>query len=335
MPCYTNKKNVTVDNRPQYRPLEHVPGSKADITICNSSLSEFAVLGFEVGYSLENSQSLTLWEAQFGDFANGAQVIVDQYISSGESKWLRQSGLVMLLPHGYEGAGPEHSSCKIERYLLQSDDDFDEIPKQDTRIQDANFQICMMSSPANYFHVLRRQLDRNFRKPLIIASPKSLLKHRLCTSSRADFVGDTAFKEIIPEDTRGSNFSELAPNQDVKRLVFCSGKVYYDIAQRRMDDNINNVAITTVEQLYPFPYIEIMEELEKYPNAEVVWVQEEPKNMGCFTFVKPRLETALRELNDNRRVGYVGRKPNCSPATGYPSIHKAEVAQLLSDTFDV
>lgn len=330
------QKNVDVDNRPQYRPLEHVPGSKAAITICNSSLSEFAVLGFEMGYSLENPQSLVLWEAQFGDFANGAQVIVDQYISSGESKWLRQSGLVMLLPHGYEGARPEHSSCKLERYLQQADDDPDEIMPQELRIQNSNFQICMMTSPANYFHALRRQVDRNFRKPLIVASPKSLLKHRLCVSKRAHFVGDTKFDELIAEDQRadaGFEVNEFVANDKVKKLVFCSGKVYYDIMNKRMEGDIKDVAISTVEQLFPFPYDQIMEEMKKYPNAEIAWVQEEPKNMGPYTYMRPRFETALREINDNRRVSYVGRKSNCSPATGFPQVHKAEVAQLVVDTF--
>jgi 2-oxoglutarate dehydrogenase E1 component len=278
--------------------------------VIDSPLSEAAVLGFEYGYTMSEPDSLVLWEAQFGDFANGAQMIIDQFISSSESKWLRMSGLVMLLPHGYEGQGPEHSSARLERYLQLCAED--------------NMQVVNLTTPANYFHALRRQMRRNFRKPLIVMAPKSLLRHKLCFSSFADMGPDTHFMRVIGET------GELVADEKVKRVVLCSGKVYYDLLQEREQRKIEDVAIIRVEQFYPWPRDLLIERIGKYKNAELIWCQEEPANMGGWLFVLPRLQYILDMIScENKRPVYVGRAASASPATGYMSAHSQEQQMLL------
>ncbi|KDO20700.1 oxoglutarate dehydrogenase [Saprolegnia parasitica CBS 223.65] len=296
---------------------EHVPLNTLAPTLtrrrrCNSSLSEFGVLGFELGYSLENPNALVMWEAQFGDFANGAQIIIDQFLSAGEDKWMRQSGLVMLLPHGYEGQGAEHSSCRIERFLQQTDDDPNVVPPMDEdhrmQIQQTNWQIVYCSTPAQYFHVLRRQLHREFRKPLISVQPKSLLRLKQASSSLAEMGPGTKFHRVLGDD------ASLVANDKVKRVLFCSGKIYYDLAAEREANKIDDIAIVRVEQIAPFPFDKVAEYSAKYPNAEVKWVQEEPENMGFWTYVSPRFETALKTINqDTRRPSYIGRVASAAP----------------------
>jgi 2-oxoglutarate dehydrogenase E1 component len=300
----------------RYIPLNHIADGQAQFEPIDSPLSEASVLGFEYGYSLAEPAALVIWEAQFGDFANGAQVIIDQFIASAESKWLRLSGLVMLLPHGFEGQGPEHSSARLERYLQLCAED--------------NLQVVNCTTPANYFHALRRQIRRNYRKPLVVMSPKSLLRHRLVVSDLGDFGPGTRFRRVLPE------VDPLAPDARVRRLILCSGKVYYDLLQARREQAIDDVAIVRVEQLYPWPRQTILEQLWKYGNADLVWCQEEPANMGSWTFVLPRLINILEELE--RKPGlptYVGRKAAASPATGLYRTHLEEqatiVRQALSD----
>jgi 2-oxoglutarate dehydrogenase E1 component len=278
--------------------------------VIDSALSEFAILGFEYGYSLAEPEALTLWEAQFGDFANGAQVIIDQFIASGEIKWLRMCGLVLLLPHGYEGQGPEHSSARIERFLQLCGED--------------NLQVVNCTTPASYFHVLRRQMHRKFRKPLVVMTPKSLLRHKLAVSSLKDLATGTAFRRVIPETEK------LVADGKIRRVVFCSGKVYYDLYEEREARNVKDVAIVRVEQYYPFPRGEILRELQRYPNAEVVWCQEEPENMGAWRFIGPRIGYVLEALGrTNLRIGYAGRKEAASPAAGYLKIHSREQRELV------
>ncbi|CBI31715.3 unnamed protein product, partial [Vitis vinifera] len=290
----------------RYCPLDHVIMNQNEemFTVSNSSLSEFGVLGFELGYSMENPNALVMWEAQFGDFANGAQVIFDQFLSSGESKWLRQTGLVVLLPHGYDGQGPEHSSARLERFLQMSDDNPYVIPEMDPtlrkQIQECNWQIVNVTTPANYFHVLRRQIHREFRKPLIVMSPKNLLRHKDCKSNLSEFddvQGHPGF------DKQGTRFKRLIKDQNdhssleegIRRLILCSGKVYYELDEQRKKVKANDVAICRVEQLCPFPYDLAQRELKRYPNAEIVWCQEEPMNMGAYNYILPRLCTAMKE----------------------------------------
>ncbi|XXQ30002.1 2-oxoglutarate dehydrogenase, mitochondrial [Plasmodiophora brassicae] len=319
-------------NTDPYVPLSQLSSDQAKFTVSNSNLSEFGVLGFELGYSLENPHALILWEAQFGDFANGAQVIFDQFISCGEAKWLRQSGIVVLLPHGYEGQGPEHSSARLERFLQMCSEDEDTIPLMaenvSTQVQKSNWQVVMPSTPANYFHVLRRQVHRQFRKPLIVMNPKSLLRHKLAVSTLQDMAGESRFLRVIPESR-----PEIVNNaSDVKKLVFCSGKVYYDLLEHAGDKH-NDVALCRVEQLSPFPFDRVAEEAERYPNAEIVWAQEEPKNMGAYTYVKSRLLTALSSSRDLHNIQYVGRPPSASPATGFASVHKKEFEDIMHGVF--
>ena len=294
-------------------PLEQIrPGDQAKFIARNSTLSEAAVLGFEYGMTLADPDVLVLWEAQFGDFANGAQFIFDQFISSGESKWLRMSGLVMLLPHGFEGQGPEHSSARLERYLQQSAED--------------NWQICNITTPANYFHALRRQIHRNFRKPLVIVTPKSLLRHKRAVSRLEEFGPGTSFNRVLPETEK------LVARTKVKRVVLCSGKVYYDLLAAREEMNIGNVALVRMEQLYPFPNVSLSKELHKYPNAEVVWCQEEPKNMGAWTYLDRRLEDLLGNVDIKAdRPIYVGRPEAASPATGSFDKHMAEQQAFVTE----
>ncbi len=296
----------------RYIPLNNLAPDQARFEVIDSMLSEAAVLGFEYGYTLADPNCLVMWEAQFGDFANGAQVIIDQFISSGESKWLRMSGLVMLLPHGYEGQGPEHSSARLERYLQLFGDD--------------NIQIANCTTPANHFHVLRRQLHRKYRKPLILMTPKSLLRHKRCVSKLAEFSGRSAFRRVLPESQK------IAKAADVRRVVLCTGKVYYDLLEAREDRGIDDVAIVRIEQLAPFPDQSLAAELSQYGNADVVWCQEEPKNMGAWTFVGPRIEDVLGSLDVKAtRPRYAGRDEAASPATGFIKVHQREQANLIDE----
>ena len=299
-------------------PLQHVKENQPRFEVHDSPLSEMAVLGFEYGYSLADPKTLTLWEAQFGDFANGAQVMIDQFISSGESKWLRMSGLVLLLPHGYEGQGPEHSSARFERFLQLSADD--------------NWQVCNCTTPANYFHVLRRQMHRDFRKPLVMMTPKSLLRHKMAVSSLDDFAQGSSFHRVLWDTDR----DDLVKPEKMKRVVLCTGKVYYDLLQERRDRGIKDVTILRLEQLYPFPEKALAAELAPFKNADVVWCQEEPENQGAWFFVDRRIEGVLSALKHKAgRPKYAGRVASASPATGLMSRHIAEQAKLVDEALNV
>jgi 2-oxoglutarate dehydrogenase E1 component len=307
------------DNENRYFPLSQIdPGKQAPFEVMDSPLSEFAVLGYEYGYSLAEPETLTLWEAQFGDFANTAQVIFDQFIASGESKWLRMSGLVMLLPHGMEGQGPEHSSARLERFLQLCAED--------------NLQVVNITSPANFFHALRRQVKRNFRKPLVVMSPKSLLRHKLNISKLDEMGAGTRFRRIIPE------IDTLKEDSKIKRVILCSGKVYFDLLEVRREQNIQNVVIMRVEQLYPWPRGSITEQLLRYSNADVVWAQEEASNQGSWHFVSDRLNYILSTLDlktkRNRGVIYVGRRASASPATGALKVHNKEQSLLVDQALN-
>jgi 2-oxoglutarate dehydrogenase E1 component len=308
---FSQRHSVWVDQQDGYKyiPLTQVPNGRFEVR--DSPLSEFGVLGFEYGYALSDPRTLVLWEAQFGDFANGAQVIVDQFISSGESKWLRANGLVMLLPHGYEGQGPEHSSGRPERYLQLCAED--------------NMQVANCTTPANYFHILRRQMHREFRKPLIIFTPKSLLRHKLAVSGAADFLGDSHFKRLLSDPN-------APPDGDVRRLVLCTGKVAYELLEARDKAGDRDTAIVRVEQLYPFPSEPVVERLKRMANLEeVVWAQEEPKNQGYWHFVEDPLEACLVEAGVRpKRAVYAGRAGSASPATGLAKRHAAEQAALIA-----
>jgi 2-oxoglutarate dehydrogenase E1 component len=308
---FSHRHAVLVDQETEktFVPLNNIrPAGQAQVEIFDSPLSEFGVLGFDYGYSLADPKTLVAWEGQFGDFANGAQVMIDQFITSGEAKWLRMSGLVLLLPHGYEGQGPEHSSARLERYLQMCGED--------------NIQVCNLSTPANYFHALRRQIHRNFRKPLIIMSPKSLLRAKL--SNLADMGPGTTFHRIFGEA------EAIAPDAEVKRVVLCSGKIYYELLAQRTERKIDNVALLRIEQLYPFPLNALGKELRRYPNAEVVWCQEEPKNMGAWTFVEDRIEAVLSGVDiAAKRPRYAGRAESAATATGSAKRHAKEQADLV------
>jgi 2-oxoglutarate dehydrogenase E1 component len=311
---FSQRHSVLVDQETEERfvPLNNIRKGQATYEVHDSPLSEFSVLGYEYGYTLAEPNALVLWEAQFGDFANGAQVIFDQFISSAESKWLRFSGLTMLLPHGFEGQGPEHSSARLERYLQACAED--------------NIQVCNLTTPANYFHALRRQVRRNYRKPLVIMTPKSLLRHKSCVSSLDDFRTGSHFQRVIPE-TDG-----LVADDKVRRVVFCTGKVYYDLVAARAAANIDDVAIVRVEQLYPWPKDAVMAEIARYKNAEVFWCQEEPTNMGAWLFTLPRFEFILEELGrDQLRPFVIGRKPAASPACGSMKVHTQQQEKLCED----
>ena len=286
-------------------------------------LSEYAVLGFEYGYSLAEPNALTLWEAQFGDFANGAQIMFDQFISSGESKWLRMSGLVCLLPHGYEGQGPEHSSARLERFLTMCGGD--------------NWIVANCTTPANYFHILRRQLHRSYRKPLIMMTPKSLLRHKMAVSKAEEFTTGSSFHRVLWDDAQhGNSDTKLAADAKIKRVVMCSGKVYYDLLEERDARGITDVYLMRYEQFYPFPAQSAVKELERFKNAQMVWCQEEPKNQGAWSFMEPNLEWVLTRINaKNTRPIYAGRTAAASPATGLASRHKAEQAALVNDALTV
>jgi 2-oxoglutarate dehydrogenase E1 component len=310
---FSHRHAVLVDQETEktFVPLNNIRPegqAQAQVEIFDSPLSEFGVLGFDYGYSLADPKTLVAWEGQFGDFANGAQVMIDQFITSGEAKWLRMSGLVLLLPHGYEGQGPEHSSARLERYLQMCGED--------------NIQVCNLSTPANYFHALRRQIHRNFRKPLIIMSPKSLLRAKL--SNLADMGPGTTFHRIFPE------VEGLVADAEVKRVVLCSGKIYYELLAQRTERKIDNVALLRIEQLYPFPFNALGKELKRYPNADIVWCQEEPKNMGSWNFVDRRIDTVLAGLEvAAKRPSYAGRAESAATATGSAKRHTKEQADLI------
>ncbi|XP_046456292.1 2-oxoglutarate dehydrogenase, mitochondrial-like isoform X8 [Daphnia pulex] len=316
-----------------YKPLCNLYPDQAPYTVCNSSLSEFGVLGFELGYSMTNPNALVCWEAQFGDFFNTAQCIIDQFIASGQSKWVRQSGIVLLLPHGMEGMGPEHSSARPERFLHACSEDPETFPAETEefairQLHDTNMIVANCSTPANYFHILRRQIAMPFRKPLIIFTPKSLLRHPEAKSSFDDMVETTGFKRVIPEAGLAASQPEA-----VRKVIFCSGKIYYELKKAREDRGLDSaVAITRIEQICPFPFDLIRDEINKYPNAELKWAQEEHKNMGVWSFVQPRFHTAMQGSSE-RRLSYVGRGVSASPATGSKRQHLKEAAQLLEDAF--
>ncbi|MBE1237728.1 2-oxoglutarate dehydrogenase E1 component [Phaeovibrio sulfidiphilus] len=315
---FSQRHAVLVDqtNENRYIPLEHISEGQARFEVIDSPLSEFSVLGFEYGYSLAEPRGLVMWEAQFGDFANGAQVIFDQFVSSAESKWLRMSGLVMLLPHGFEGQGPEHSSARPERFLQLCAEN--------------NMQVCNITTPANYFHALRRQIRRNFRKPLVVFSPKSLLRHKLAVSPLSEFT-ESGFHRVI-----GETDPAIADNADARRVVLCSGKIYYDLLAAREEQGIKDVVLIRVEQLYPWPKDTLMTQLRRYPKAEIVWAQEEPGNMGAWPFAVRRIEYLLDELGcrHQRRALYAGRVPAASPATGLFKKHLVEQAQVIDQALN-
>jgi 2-oxoglutarate dehydrogenase E1 component len=291
------------DSEREYCPLQHVTSEdKTTFEIYNSLLSEYAVLGFEFGYSWATPNALTLWEAQFGDFMNGAQIIIDQYISSAEAKWKKHSGLVMLLPHGYEGQGPEHSSARIERFLQMS--------------ANWNWQVVNCTTPANMFHALRRQMHRDFRVPLVAMTPKSLLRHPDCVSPVDDFIKG-GFREVIDDDT--------VKVKDVKRVLLCSGKIYYELRNRQQETGRKDIAIVRLEQLYPCPDQHLSRIYEKYSGAEFAWVQEEPKNMGAWTF--------LLRWESNHRLRLISRRSSSSPATGFAKVHVKEQEAIISEAF--
>ncbi|MCW1955597.1 2-oxoglutarate dehydrogenase E1 component [uncultured Lentibacter sp.] len=307
------------DTEERYYPLNSIRAGQAQYEVIDSMLSEYAVLGFEYGYSLAEPNALTLWEAQFGDFANGAQIMFDQFISSGESKWLRMSGLTVLLPHGFEGQGPEHSSARLERFLQQCGQD--------------NWIVANCTTPANYFHILRRQLHRTFRKPLILMTPKSLLRHKLAVSKTEEFTTGSSFHRILWDDAQyGNSETVLASDDKIKRVVMCSGKVYYDLLEERDARGIDDIYLMRVEQFYPFPAQSVVKELSRFKNAEVVWCQEEPKNQGAWTFIEPNIEWVLGRIKAKHgRPQYAGRPASASPATGLASTHKAQQAALVDD----
>jgi 2-oxoglutarate dehydrogenase E1 component len=312
----------------RYVPLNNLSDKQSHFEVIDSALSEEAVLGFEYGYSLADPNTLVMWEGQFGDFVNGAQVVIDQFITSGERKWLRMSGLTMLLPHGYEGQGPEHSSARLERFLQACAED--------------NIQVANCTTPANYFHILRRQMHRPFRKPLIIMTPKSLLRHKKAVSPLADLAEGSSFHRVLHDDaqTRPDVAGiKIKADKDIRRVILCSGKVYYDLLERREKDAqdgkpVDDVYILRLEQFYPWPIKSLSTELSRFPNAELVWCQEEPKNMGGWTFVDPWIELTLEKLNvKSKRARYVGRPASASTAAGLMSRHLKELDAFLTDAF--
>ncbi|TFL19216.1 2-oxoglutarate dehydrogenase E1 component [Jannaschia formosa] len=314
---------VNQETEERYYPLNHIRDGQAHFEVIDSALSEYAVLGFEYGYSLAEPNALVMWEAQFGDFANGAQIMFDQFISSGESKWLRMSGLVCLLPHGFEGQGPEHSSARLERFLQQCGSD--------------NWIVANCTTPANYFHILRRQIHRDFRKPLILMTPKSLLRHRLAVSRRAEFTTGSSFHRVLWDDAQqGNSTTKLVADDQIKRVVVCSGKVYYDLLEERDERGLDDVYLLRLEQFYPFPAKSMVDELSRFKQAEFVWCQEEPKNQGAWTFVEPNIEWVLTRIGAaNTRPRYVGRAASASPATGLASQHKAQQSALVNEALSM
>lgn len=306
------------ENEEKYIPLQHIEDRQAPVEIWDSPLSEEAVLGFEYGYTLSDPKTLVMWEAQFGDFANGAQVVFDQFIASAETKWLRMSGLVMLLPHGWEGQGPEHSSARLERFLQLSAED--------------NWQVCNLTTPANYFHALRRQMHRDFRKPLVIMTPKSLLRHKLALSPLSMMTGQSTFHRVLWDDAK----DRLNAGKAIKRVVICAGKVYYDLFEEREKRGLKDVMILRLEQIYPFPAKALSDMLAEYPNAEVVWCQEEPYNQGAWFFVDRLIEDVLTSIKHKAsRPKYIGRPAAAAPATGLAKRHAAEQAKLVDEALKI
>jgi 2-oxoglutarate dehydrogenase E1 component len=323
---FSQRHAVLIDQESErrYTPLKHVAPDQGRFEVINSMLSEEAVLGFEYGYTLAEPKALVMWEAQFGDFANGAQVLFDQFLSSGERKWLRMSGLVCLLPHGYEGQGPEHSSARLERFLQLSAED--------------NWQVANCTTPANYFHILRRQIHRSFRKPLILMTPKSLLRHKRVVSRLDEFGPGTSFHRLLWDDADRTNHPAskekivLKPDREIRRVVLSTGKVYYDLVDARDAAGRSDVYLLRVEQLYPFPARALITELSRFPNAEIVWCQEEPRNMGAWSFCEPNLEWVLDHVKGKcRRVRYVGRPSSASTATGLLSRHNQEQKAIVGE----
>ena len=320
---FSQRHAVIIDqeNEKRYTPVNHIAkGQEAKLEVINSMLSEEAVLGFEYGFSLAEPNALVCWEAQFGDFVNGAQVVIDQFLCSGERKWLRMSGLTLLLPHGYEGQGPEHSSARLERFLQLSAED--------------NWQVANCTTPANYFHILRRQLHRSFRKPLIIMTPKSLLRHKRVISDLEDFGPESSFHRVLWDMAENGKAEKvkLVADDKIRRVVLCSGKVFYDLFEERESRGNNNIYLMRVEQLYPFPARALIQELGRFPNAEIIWCQEEPKNMGAWNFIEPNIEWVLDNLNGkHRRAKYCGRAASASTAAGLMSKHQAELKAFLND----
>jgi 2-oxoglutarate dehydrogenase E1 component len=308
---------INQDTEERYYPLNNIRSGQARYEVIDSMLSEYAVLGFEYGYTLAEPNALTLWEAQFGDFANGAQIMFDQFISSGESKWLRMSGLVCLLPHGFEGQGPEHSSARLERFLTMCGGD--------------NWIVANCTTPANYFHILRRQMHRTYRKPLIMMTPKSLLRHKMAVSRTEEFTTGSSFHRVLWDDAQhGNSDTKLAADGKIKRVVMCSGKVYYDLLEERDARGIKDVYLMRVEQFYPFPAISMVKELSRFKSAEMVWCQEEPKNQGAWNFIEPNIEWVLTRIKaKHSRPTYAGRPAAASPATGLASQHKAQQLALV------
>ena len=319
---FSQRHSVLIDQQDEHRytPFNHVAEGQARYEVINSMLSEEAVLGFEYGYSLAEPNALTLWEAQFGDFANGAQVVFDQFISSGERKWLRMSGLVCLLPHGYEGQGPEHSSARLERFLQMCAED--------------NMQVANCTTPANYFHILRRQLKRDFRKPLVLMTPKSLLRHKRAVSRLDEMGPETSFHRLLWDDAQQSPDDpiKLVPDAKIRRVVLCSGKIYYDLYDEREKRGTNDVYLLRIEQLYPFPTKALMTELSRFKEAEIVWCQEEPRNQGGWVFVDIFLEWVLNQIGaKHRRARYAGRPASASTAVGQMSQHQRQLKNFLEE----
>ncbi len=308
----------------RYIPLNNISNNQKSFEIVDSFLSELAVLGFEYGYSLVEPNTLTIWEAQFGDFANGAQIIIDQFISSGERKWKRASGLVMLLPHGYEGQGPEHSSARLERFLQLCAND--------------NLQVINCTTPANYFHALRRQMHRDFRKPLVVMTPKSLLRNKYCISNIEDFSKQNSFHRIMWDhaiDPKSKGFIKIKNKNEIKKVILCSGKIYFDLLAARENLKIDNVIFFRIEQLYPFPAKSLVKELKPYAkNAKFYWCQEEPKNMGAWFSVRDYIQWTLDAIKaKNNEISYIGRSPDASPATGYAKRHLLEQKEIINEVF--
>jgi 2-oxoglutarate dehydrogenase E1 component len=322
---FTQRHSGLIDQKSEeiYFPLRNLGPGQAHFEVLDSALSEEAVLGFEYGFSLTDPNTLTMWEAQFGDFVNGAQVVIDQFIVSGERKWLRMSGLVMLLPHGYEGQGPEHSSARLERFLQLCAED--------------NIQVVYPSTPANYFHMLRRQVLREYRKPLIVMTPKSLLRHKRCVSTVADLAEGTTFHRVLQDGAEAGcdvGGVTLKSDAEINRVILCSGKVYYDLIEQRAKTGRDDVYILRLEQFYPWPLKSLSNELKRFKNAELIWVQEEPKNMGGWQFVDPWLELTLDRLNlKSKRARYVGRPASASTAAGLMTRHLKELEAFLTEAF--
>jgi len=317
---FSQRHSVLFDqeNESRHTPFNHLGGKVGNYEVINSLLSEEAVLAFEYGYSLAEPNTLTMWEAQFGDFANGAQVVFDQFISSSERKWLRMSGLVCLLPHGYEGQGPEHSSARLERFLQMCAED--------------NIQVANLTTPANYFHVLRRQLKREFRKPLILMTPKSLLRHKRAVSKLEEFGPDTSFHRILRDDAETGGEVKLVEDAKIRRVILCSGKVYYDLLEEREKRGIDDIYLLRIEQLYPVPLKTLVQVLERFKGAEFVWCQEEPRNMGAWHFIEPYLEWVLNQIGAaNKRPRYAGRAAAAATATGLMSKHLAQLKAFLDE----